>query len=88
MEKKHANPPGNFCSMLPIMHGIDSFSARSEYHLAIKILLCRHFDRRFNFWRHGCGGGRGHFHIRLVWDMPTFRVSIFRKVPEDGLQFR
>ena len=27
MEKKHENYPGNFCFMLPIMHGIDSYSA-------------------------------------------------------------
>ena len=36
MEKKHESPPGNFCSMIPIMHDIDSYSARSKYHLTIK----------------------------------------------------
>ena len=39
MEKKHKNPPGNFCPMLPIMHGIDSYSAGSKYHLTIKKTL-------------------------------------------------
>ena len=36
MEKKHKNPPGKFCSRVPIMHGRDSYSARSKYHLTIK----------------------------------------------------
>ena len=43
MEKKHENPPENLCSILPIMHGIDSYSARSKYHLTIKNLVCTHF---------------------------------------------
>ena len=36
MENTNENPPGNFCSMLPIIHGIDSYSARSKCYLAIK----------------------------------------------------
>ena len=36
MEKNHRNPPGNFCPMVPIMNGIDSYSTRCEYHLTIK----------------------------------------------------
>ena len=36
MEKKHEYPHGNFCSVLRIMHGIDSYSARSKHHLTIK----------------------------------------------------
>ena len=36
MEKKHENPPGNFCSMSPIMHCIVSYSAGSKYYLTIK----------------------------------------------------
>ena len=36
MEKKHKNPLGNFCPRVPIMHAIDSCSARSKYHLTIK----------------------------------------------------
>ena len=39
MEKKHEKP---FCSMFPIMHGIDSYSARSKYYLTIKNLVCAH----------------------------------------------
>ena len=35
MEKKHKNPPGNFCLMVPFMHAIDFYSARSKYHLTI-----------------------------------------------------
>ena len=31
MEKKHENPRGDFWSMLPIMHGIDTYSLRSKY---------------------------------------------------------
>ena len=30
MEKEHKNPPGNFCLRVPIMHGVDSYSARSN----------------------------------------------------------
>ena len=33
--KKHENLPGNLCSMLLIMHGIDSYSARSKCHVRI-----------------------------------------------------
>ena len=36
MEKKHENPPENFCSVSPIMQGIDSYSARSKYYFTVK----------------------------------------------------
>ena len=36
MEKKHETPSGNFCSMLPTMHGIDCCSARSKYYLTTR----------------------------------------------------
>ena len=36
MEKKHKNPPGNFCPKVLIMHPIGSCSAGSKYHLSIK----------------------------------------------------
>ena len=39
--KKHENPPGNFYSVLPIMHAIDCYSARSEYHSTIKNIYPR-----------------------------------------------
>ena len=35
-KETHKNPPGNFCPRVPIMHGIDSYSARPKYHLTIK----------------------------------------------------
>ena len=41
--KKHGNPLGNFCSMLLIMHGIDSYSARSKSHITIKTSYVRLF---------------------------------------------
>ena len=44
MEKKHANPPGNFRSILPMINGTDSYSARSKYHLTIKNLVRTDFD--------------------------------------------
>ena len=43
MEKKHESPPGNYCSMSLIMHGINSYSARCKYHLTLKKLVCKHF---------------------------------------------
>ena len=43
MGRKHKNPPGNFCPRVPIMHSIDSYLARSKYHLTIKNLVCKHF---------------------------------------------
>ena len=43
MEKNNKNPPRNFCPRVPIMHGIDSYSARSKYHLTIKNLVSTHF---------------------------------------------
>ena len=39
--KEILKPPGNFCSMLPIMHGIDSYSA---YLLTKKTLYVRIFS--------------------------------------------
>ena len=39
MEKKHENPPEKFCSVLQIMHSIDSYSVKSKYHLTIKKTL-------------------------------------------------
>ena len=30
------------------------------------------------------GGGGGHFHIRLVGNVPTFSVSIFSKISKTG----
>ena len=35
MEKKRENPPRNFCSVLPIMHGTESCSERSKYNLTL-----------------------------------------------------
>ena len=49
MEKKHESSPGNFCLMLPIMHGIDSYSARSKYRLTIKTLYVRIFTVPLTF---------------------------------------
>ena len=43
MEKKHKNRPKNFCPSVPIMHGIDSYLARSKYYLTIKNIVCTHF---------------------------------------------
>ena len=40
IEKRHKNRPGNLCSRVPIMHGIDSCSARSRSHLTIGNLMC------------------------------------------------
>ena len=46
-------------------------------------------------WRSNCGReaflcivcpGEGHFHVRPVEDVPTFRVSIFRKNSKTGLK--
>ena len=34
--EKHENPPRNFYSMVPIIDGIDSYLAKSKYHLTIK----------------------------------------------------
>ena len=39
MEKKHKNPPGNVCPRVPIMHGINFYSAGFKYHLTIKKTL-------------------------------------------------
>ena len=42
----------------------------------------------FSFSRGG-GDDGGHFHIRLVGDVPTITVSILKKKnPEQGLKFR
>ena len=41
--KKHKNPPGIFCPRVPIMHDIDSYSARFKYHLTLNKLVCTHF---------------------------------------------
>ena len=49
MEKKHRNPPENFCSGVPIMHPIGSCSARSKYNLTIKNLVCTHFYNNPDF---------------------------------------
>ena len=43
MEKKHKNPLVNFCPMVPTVHVIDSYSARSKYHVTIENLVCPHF---------------------------------------------
>ena len=45
MEKKHGNPPVNFCSMLPIVHVIDSFMKRHKLvhnggFLKFEVLYC------------------------------------------------
>ena len=40
MEKRHKNRPGNLCPRVPIMHGIDSCSARSRSHLSVGNLMC------------------------------------------------
>ena len=34
--KETGNPPENFCLLLPIMQGIDYYSARSKYHSTIE----------------------------------------------------
>ena len=49
IEKKQENPPDNFCSMLPIMHSIDSYSVRPKYHLTIKKPCMYAFLRSLDF---------------------------------------
>ena len=41
--REHETLRGNFCSKLPIMHGVDSYLTRSKYRLTIKNLVCTHF---------------------------------------------
>ena len=36
MEEKQEDPPGKFCSILPVMRCTDFYSATSKYHLIIK----------------------------------------------------
>ena len=40
VEKKHENPPGNFCPRVPIA---------SKYHLTIRNLICTHFYVSLDF---------------------------------------
>ena len=41
--KRNKNPSVNFCPVVPTMQVIDSYLARSKYHVTIENLVCPHF---------------------------------------------